>query len=195
MVTFSLTWQYINTSLSSSIRNHIHTHYLLFPWHIMGHSLGKPKLLTAKFKLMPQLFCHLPFVFSPSMTRITPARALWRRMSMFLLMRWQPWRSWWESSSLQIGFNLKPLFKPFKTNYSNSACFDHFPGLNRQSYNWVGGNEGVCVSGQLKDHTGHCRLVGFYLFSDFDCAFPPIITAIVNLSYCFTLDILSSAKH
>lgn len=173
MVTFSLTWQYINTSLSSSIRNHIHTHYLLFPWHIMGHSLGKPKLLTAKFKLMPQLFCHLPFVFSPSMTRITPARALWRRMSMFLLMRWQPWRSWWESSSLQIGFNLKPLFKPFKTNYSNSACFDHFPGLNRQSYNWVGGNEGVCESGQLKDHTGHCRLVGFYLFSDFDCAFPP----------------------
>lgn len=76
MVTFSLTWQYINTSLSSSIRNHKRTHYLLFPLHIMGHSLGKPKLLTAKFKLMPRLFCHLPFVFSASMVRIIPARAL-----------------------------------------------------------------------------------------------------------------------
>lgn len=62
MVTFSLTWQYINTSLSSSIRNYKRTHYLLFPLHIMGHSLGKPKLLTAKFKLMPRLFCHLSSV-------------------------------------------------------------------------------------------------------------------------------------
>lgn len=123
MVTFSLTWQYINTSLSSSIRNHKRTHYLLFSLHIMGHSLGKPKLLTAEFKLMPRLFRHLPFVFSASLAHALVLQGHSEgEISVFLLMRWQPLRSWWGSSSLQLGFNLKPLFKP--------ESFDRSPGLN-----------------------------------------------------------------
>lgn len=158
MVTFSLTWQYINTSPSSSIRNHKRTHYLLFPLHIMGHSLGKPKLLTAKFKLMPRLFCHLS------------SEHQWRLLLNVFC--------WWNDSRGGDGDHYHYGWGSI-SQQSSSASFVYSPGLNSSNLGgsptiellvmrvsvWVGSSKITPRALQI------CRFLSFLWIWSYKCTF------------------------
>ncbi len=136
----------------------INAHTICFPpLHIMGHSLGKPKLLTAKFKLMPRLFCHCLQCINAM--HYSCKGTLKHTYVCF---------SWLNDSWGGLDGDHHHYGWGSISHQSSSASFVHSLGLNSSN---PGGsstieccNECVCVSGQLKDHTQGTADLSVFIF-------------------------------